>query len=643
VDKIGRKANRDLSLKLSVGVLLLLSGTAAYAETGYVGSDVCAGCHKDIARTQAQTNMARTWQGVDTQILPPKYSETHAEGPDPLIQYLSNRSAGKPTYSVQMPGGPALEYPVTTTIGGKRHGVTFLFRVPDFEGSPLPRVPLVEGRYIHSVLENGLALELGFSEEKPADYESAFGRVLTPSLEKRCLSCHVAPRTLGTRVETGVACENCHGPGQAHLLALGAHSKDLGILNPAKLPAPEMMKPCSQCHAGSGFVEDPMPSQLLISDQVTGLKNSECWRQSGGQITCTNCHNPHEDAPRAVLTTRSEKTCLGCHSAGVTTHAALCPVNRVTGCVGCHLPLSIHGAFHLADHWIRVHPEQKTAVPALDPAWRSLVIPKHMYLRILVTDDAQKAATFRQQVVDGFSFFDVARANSLERSTGMNGGFMGDIEAAKFDPAWSEAALKLLPGEMTGVIQANGKYVVLQRMTRNFREEAENKVNEAVSLRKEGKSKEAVDDLFAALKIYPYFLRALTYLGINYAQTGNPQVGAGVLSIATRLWPRDQGAHFNLGVAYGALGNEEEIAEYKRTLEIDDDYIPAYLNWGGSMYSKGHYEEAIQMYKKGIDINPLNAALHYSMSLALDKLNRKQEADAELALAAKIDTKYAAR
>jgi tetratricopeptide (TPR) repeat protein len=196
---------------------------------------------------------------------------------------------------------------------------------------------------------------------------------------------------------------------------------------------------------------------------------------------------------------------------------------------------------------------------------------------------------------------------------------------------------------MTGVIQANGKYVVLQRMTRNFREDAEEKVNEAVSMRKEGKQKESVDDLFAALKIYPHFLRALTYLGINYAQTGNPQVGAGVLSIATRLWPRDQGAHFNLGVAYGAMGNEQEIAEYKRTLEIDDDYIPAYLNWGGSLYSKGRYEEAIQLYKKGIDINPLNAALHYSMSLALDKLDRKQEAEAELALAAKIDTKYAAR
>jgi tetratricopeptide (TPR) repeat protein len=136
-------------------------------------------------------------------------------------------------------------------------------------------------------------------------------------------------------------------------------------------------------------------------------------------------------------------------------------------------------------------------------------------------------------------------------------------------------------------------------------------------------------------------LRALTYLGITYSQAGNPQVGAGVLRIATRLYPKDQGAHFNLGVAYGAMGNEDAISEYKRTLEIDPDYVPAYLNWGGALYAKGRYEEAIQLYRQAIDINPLNASLHYSLSVALDKIDRKQEAEAELTLAAKIDPKYA--
>jgi predicted CXXCH cytochrome family protein len=624
-----------------IALLLMAASLASEGERGYVGSDVCAGCHKEIARTQAQTKMAGTWQGADTQQLPANYLEKHAEGPAPLIEYTAQRAGGKLRYRVQMPGQTPLEFPVETTVGGKRHGVTFLFRVPTLDGLALPRAALVEGRYIHSVLENGLALELGFPEDKPTTYETGFGRVLTPSLEQRCLSCHPAPRTLGTRVETGVACENCHGPGQAHLAALGAHSKDLGILNPGKLPVAERMKPCTQCHEGSGFVEDPLAVNLLISNQVTGMKNSECWRQSGGEITCINCHNPHQDAPHSVLVARSEQTCLRCHSAGVTNRAALCPVNRTSGCVGCHMPDEIRGAFHLADHWIRVRPEQGVKATVHDPAWRTTVTPRHLYLRTIVSDDAGKAAAVRQRLLSGDSFFELARANSSDRATGLNGGYMGDIEAARFDPAWSAAVLKLLPGETSVVVEANGKYVIMQRMPRNFREDADAKVNEALKLQKDGKHDESVAELVRALKVYPYFLRALTYLGISYAQTGNPQTGAGVLAVATRMYPRDQGAHFNLGIAYGAMGNANEIAEYQRTLEIDPDYAPAYLNWGGSLFAKGQYEEAIQLYRKGIFINPLSGSLHYSLSVALDQTGKKEEAEAEMALAAKIDPKYA--
>ena len=623
-------------------LLLTLSSLGSAGDGGYLGSHVCAGCHGEIAQTQFQTNMARTWQGVATQQLPVNYSEARTEGSEPAIQYAVRRTGGKLQYRVQMQGQPELDFPVEATIGGKRHGVTFLFRVPALEGSPLPRAPLVEGRYIHSVLENGLALELGFPEEKPSTYETAFGRVLTPNLEKRCLNCHPAPRTLGARVESGVACESCHGPGQSHLVALRDHSRDPGILNPGKLPVAERMRPCAACHAGSGFVEDPLAVNLLISDQVTALRNSECWRQSEGEITCTNCHNPHQDAPHSVVVARSEKTCLRCHSAAVTKHAGLCAVNRTVGCVGCHIPNSIHGAFHLADHWIRVHPEQKTPVVGVrDPAWRSTLTPKHLYLRTIVLDDRVKASAMRRQILSGESFFELARANSLDRATGINGGYMGDLNASQFDPAWSAAVLKLQPGEISDVLEANAKYVILQRMPRGFREEAEAKVNNALNLRKEGKQQESFAELIGALKIYPHFLRALTYLGITYAQTGNPQTGARILEVATRLYPKDQGAHFNLGIAYGAMGSEDEIAEYKRTIEIDPDHVPAYLNWGGALYAKGQYEEAIQLYRQGIGINPLDAPLHYSLSIALDRINRKEEAEAELTLAAKIDPKYA--
>ena len=92
-----------------------------------------------------------------------------------------------------------------------------------------------------------------------------------------------------------------------------------------------------------------------------------------------------------------------------------------------------------------------------------------------------------------------------------------------------------------------------------------------------------------------------------------------------------------MGIAYGAQGNENEIAEYRRALELDPDLAPAYLNWGAALYARGRREEAIAVYRQGIDVNPLVAGLHYSLGIALDQAGKKQEAEAEMALARKID------
>ena len=620
----------------------LLGGAAD--NSGYIGREVCRGCHPSIAATQVKTNMARTWQGTAPNAqLPANYSETLAEGPPPDIQYSLKRLGDKLEYRVQMPGRQAQEFPIEAIVGGTRHGLSFLLRIPDIEGSPLPIARLIEARYFHSAQQDRLAFSLGFPVDKPKTYETAFGRVLTPYLERRCLSCHVAPRMLGGHLETGVSCENCHGPGQPHLAALANHSPGHGILNPDKLPMPDRMRPCSQCHAGSSLVEDPMPDDLLISDQVTALKNSECWRESNGGFACTNCHNPHQDAPRAVLVTRAEKTCLSCHTTSTKNHAGLCPVNRVSGCVPCHMANEIRGAFTIAEHWIRVHPEQNVNVPAPNPAWRTTVTPNHLYLRMMVFDSTSQASEVRQQLLSGGSFFDLARANSIDRASAVNGGFLGDLKASELDPSWAAEALKLNPGELSDVLPANGKYVLLQRMPRTFRVDAEDVFNKAMELRKQGRQQEFVNELLASLKIYPHLLRALTWLGVAYGEAGNPNVSASILSIATRLYPQDAGAHFNLGMAYGAMGSADEIAEYKRTIAIDPDYVPAYLNWGGALYAKGQIEEAIGLYRKGLNVNPLNASLHYSLSVALDRQGKRQEAEAEMTLAAKIDPNYAHR
>jgi predicted CXXCH cytochrome family protein len=630
-------------LLLRSGLLFFFLSVWSLAQTKYLGREVCAGCHKAIAATQAQTAMALTWQGTIPKQVRPNSQETQVEGPDPLIHYSIRRAGNKLAWEVGMPGQTPLQFPIEITMGGKRHGLSFLARVTNLDGLPLARAPLVETRYLHYAPEGRLELSPGFPKDKPTNYETAIGRVLTPHFEEKCLACHGAPGSLAPHLESGVTCESCHGPGQAHLKALANKSSDKGILNPGRLPVAEQMQPCSRCHAGFSNVVDPMPDDLLISDQVRALSNSECWRQSAGRITCVNCHNPHQDSPRATLVVKSEKTCLGCHSASVAKHAALCPVNRTSGCVGCHMPDSKHNTpFVISDHWIRVHPEQNVEVPKHSPQWTSKVVPRHLFVCLMVLDDGAKAAAVREQLASGSSFFDLARTNSADRASAINGGYLGDLDANELNPAWAQAALVLKPGEVSPVIAVQGRYFIVGRMPRNFREEAEARFNHAMELRKAGDRQQTAAELVEALKIDPYLLRALTYLGITYAESGNPQVGAGVLGLATRLYPQDAGARFNLGVAYGAMGNSEEIDEYRKALDIDPDYVPAYLNWGSALFLKGQYDEAVKVYREGINVDPLEASLHYSLSLALERENKGQEAQAERALAQKIDPKTGA-
>jgi predicted CXXCH cytochrome family protein len=584
--------------------------------------------------------MALTWQGKTPRESVLDSVETHLETPTPAIRYQVNRQP-ELTFSVALPDQKEQRFPVEVTMGGARHGLSLLARVAQLDKTALSRAPLVETRYLQYAPDHRLKLSPGFPKEKPANYETAIGRVLTPKFEEKCLSCHGAP---AAHREAGVTCESCHGAGGEHPAAVAKKSADKAILNPAKLPVAEQMKPCAQCHAGFSKVVDPMPDDLLISDQVTALSNSECWRQSGGRITCTNCHNPHQDAPRAELVARSERTCLGCHAATVAARAALCPVNRKNGCVGCHMPESdASKPFVISDHWIRVHPEQSVQVTQRSAAWRSKVTPEHLFVRLMVLDNAAKANAVYQQLAQGAAFFDLARANSLDAASARNGGYLGDLTRKELDPAWAAVAVALQPGEVSAVVASGGKYYIVGRMPRNFREDAEARFNQAMEVRKAGNRQGAANGFLEALKIDPYLLRALTYLGVTYAEAGNPQVGSGILNVALRYYPQDPGAHFNLGIAEGAMGNAEETEEYRKTLELDPDYVPAYLNWGSALFAKGQVDTAIAMYRRGIEVNPLQASLHYNLSLALEKANQNSAAAEEKALALKIDPAMAAR
>ncbi|MBV8894878.1 MAG: peptidylprolyl isomerase [Acidobacteriaceae bacterium] len=629
-------------LRFRVVLVAVAFSFAANAETpGYAGPEVCAKCHKEIATSQSATAMAKTWDAASTLPLPQGFDQKKSEGREPALIYEVRSSGGKLEFSMTCPQLGEMVLPVEAVIGGKRHGVSFLARVRDVDGIPLARSALIEARYAYSP-HGSLVLSPGFQTEKPATWERALGRVLSPAFEQRCLTCHGQPGTLGAGAHGGVHCESCHGPAAEHVESMTASGRE--PIRAESITGAKSIEICAQCHTGLNNFNhaDPVPGDLLVSSQVPALEHSECFRQSGGLITCTDCHNPHADALPAAIAEQATKTCLKCHQASNPAHASICPVNASSGCTTCHMPSVKVNAFNVADHWIGVHPQQGgVETERKNARLRSLVEPKREYLELIATDDRAKAEAALHRLAAGEPFYDVAHAVSID-PTASAGGYVGDARLSDIDSHLTGAATQLWYGETSGIIQQGSRYLILHRLPRDFRWEANQLFMEAIRLRALGDRKAAMAKAQAALKIYPYFLRAHLFLGVQFRETGDLNRAAGVLGFAAQSYPSDAFAQFQYALT---LANQPagQMEAFRRAIELEPDMVAAYENLGTTLAVAGDLPAATQVLRQGLTVDPMSAALNYHLAIALKQQGDEAGAKHSFSLAAKLDPNIAAR
>ncbi len=358
-------------------------------------------------------------------------------------------------------------------MGGRRHGLGFLSRIDQLGGIPLQRPALIQDRYAWSFTRKALVLSPGCAIAKPRSFETAFGIVLSPTFEARCLSCHGQPGAPGSSNSGGVGCESCHGPGSQHVESLAKSSPSRHIINPGKLKAEASIGVCAQCHVGLTKFSDPLPDDLLIANQVRAITSSECFIQSGKAFTCVTCHEPHGASLNE--TSRSIAVCLNCHSTTVKHHAAICPVSATDKCLDCHMPSVEMGPLHLVDHLIRVHPEQRRSAPIETPqeaaARRSQVTPLREFLRIIVAETPAAGHKAELRLAQGEDFYTVARETSVDPSAAI-GGYLGPKWLSELNPALANAAAKLDYGQTTPLIVAGERPAILQRLPRDFKWQA---------------------------------------------------------------------------------------------------------------------------------------------------------------------------
>jgi len=295
--------------------------------------------------------------------------------------------------------------------------------------------------------------------------------------------------------------------------------------------------------------------------------------------------------------------------------------------------------FNVADHWIAVHPERGVKARKIDANLGSLVAPKREYLEILATDNRGKAEAARQRLSAGEPFYDVARETSID-PTSSAGGYIGDVQVSDMDPILANAAARLWYGETSGIIEQGSRYIILHRLPRDFIWQANQLFLEAVRFQTLADRKAATVKAQAALKVYPYFLRAHVFMATQIGETGDAGRAAYILAFATQSYPSDGFAQYRYALA---LGNQpvSQIQAFRRAIELEPDIVAAYESLGAALASSGDMPAAIQVFRQGLATDPLSSILNYRLSVALRQQGDEAGAKQFLSLAAKLNSEIA--
>ncbi len=333
----------------------------------FVGDEVCARCHGEIAADFRRHPMGRSLATADG-----------------AAQRERGGNVAAKTFEAQ-----GLRYAVERRGGALIHSEQRL----DAQGAVVARAE-AEVRYVLGSGERGLSYLLerdGHLFQSPIGWFSQKGRWdLSPGyatrnqhferpIEPDCLFCHAnrfepVAGTINAYREPifhgmSIGCERRHGPGSLHVSSPGSANDPVGdrtIVNPRHLEPALREAVCNQCHLqGAYHVERagrratdfrpglPLESFLAVYvpasrrdgenaavGHVEQMHASRCYRAGGGRLGCISCHDPHRKPEPAQAATFYRDRCLECHA---DRGLRLPPARRQArtpddSCIVCHMP-----------------------------------------------------------------------------------------------------------------------------------------------------------------------------------------------------------------------------------------------------------------------------------------------------------------
>jgi Flp pilus assembly protein TadD len=664
--------------------LLLVTAPFLCAQTTpantYVDSKICGTCHVKIAETYARTGMARSFYRPEAA----QPAEDFGRG-NPFFHersatwYRMDRRDGA-VYQRRWRIGPdgkeidVQESRVDYVLGSGNHARTYLHRT---ERGSLVELPLSWYPEGGGQWAMGPGQDRAYSlPPRAVAYECMFCHNAYPKIPPGNAEAGAEPLYAGALPE-GIDCQRCHGPGANHARAAqrGAAVAEIrgAIVNPARLTPERQMDVCMQCHLET--TSQPLPHSIVrygrgpfsyrpgeplgnfevffdrapdtrqrdeveIVNSAYRLRQSRCFLQSAGKMTCTTCHNPH-DVPRGEAGAAYDKAahynavCAQCHAQALREAVAAAKHPAAPDCIGCHMPKRrtvdvVHAV--MTDHLIRRRPLAGNPVAPIAEqqdvdagAYRGEVVPYYPALEPRTGENALYIALAQ-----------VMQKTNLEKGLPL----LAAVVAAQ-KPARPEFYVEL--GQ--ALLSAGNRSSAVSAFEEAARRRPGSPVialNLADGLTQSGQPERAVGLLTRTLSAAPKDALLWYQLGIAQSAAGRQSEAIAAFEKATALDAELIEAHNLLGAALASGGDlERGEAELRRALQRNPDYPDALGNLGHLLAARGALAEAAFYFARAVELKPADAEIHTNYAVTLAGMQRFEDAQTQIDAAVKADPKSA--
>ena len=679
------------------------------APAAYADPSACASCHQEIASTYSLTGMARAFS---------KVSRAEFNMPGRVYHKASDRYYTmlerdgrfyQRRHQIGFDGKEtnALEVEAHYVIGSGNHARSFLHRTPSGRLVQLPVSWYAER-------QGYWAMSPGYDRAAHLD----FRRVI----DAGCMSCHngyppslagaaasfgaTSPPTpveddrdgprFGDSLPEGIDCQRCHGPGQAHIDAIGRNDIEAGrraIVNPGRLDRARQLETCMQCHLES--TSSPLPFEIrryerppfsYVPGQPLGdyfvhfdhapgsgrddkfeinsagyrLRKSACFQQS--EMTCTTCHDPHDAVRGSDAVKRYVSICQSCHT---DTHPGGVP--RVAGanagatCLDCHMPKRrAEDAVHvvMTDHYIQRERSARDLIATRTEAhgtaaYRGEVVPYYppslpaspeneLYLAVAQVQDGSnltagiprlQQALERHRPARAEFYYELARAYA--KAANHDAALRWSNEALGRDPTFAPALKERAAAAMaTGRLDEAADALEKAAVARPRESDALADLGNVYL--QQGRVEEARGALERALALDPDMPRANNTMGLTLLRQGYPDAAGRHFRAAIRAQPDLAEAHNNLG---NLLASRRAYAEagfhFDQAIRSDPDYVDAHHSYGLILALTGAQAKAALELATAVRLAPDRLPARLDLAEVLVALGRAREARAHFEAAAR--------